>query len=203
MSAYPLMLEGTALSAVIIGGGSVASRKASALAAAGARVGVVAPEVCADIESLAAENDRVRITHERYSSSHIGDALLVIAATDDPATNALVAADARKLGRLVNVADAPDEGNCITPAVHRAGDLVVAVSAGGVPTAAARIRDVLSRTFDDRYARAVRELSSLRRAMLNAGAREQWTNASAKLIGDEFCSAVESGQFSARAAEWR
>ena len=203
MSAYPLMLEGAALSAVIIGGGSVAARKATALGAAGARLHVVAPEISADIESLAAANSHVRITRERYSSSHIGDALLVIAATDDPHTNSLVAADARKFGRLVNVANAPEEGNCVTPAVHRAGDIVVAVSAGGVPTAAARIRDALSHTFDDRYADAVRELSTMRRAMLTAGNRERWSTASATLIGDDFCSSVESGEFSARIAEWR
>jgi precorrin-2 dehydrogenase len=197
------MLEGSALSAVIIGGGSVAARKASALASAGARVHVVAPEVSADIESLAAQDNRVRITRERYSSSHIGEALLVIAATNDAATNSRVATDARTLGKLVNVANAPDEGTCVTPAVHRAGDLVVAVSAGGVPSAAAQIRDALSRTFDDRYAAAVRELSSIRRAMLDAGEREQWSTASTALIGDDFCSAVESGQFSARAARWR
>jgi len=61
----------------------------------------------------------------------------------------------------------------------------------------------LSRTFDDRYAGAVRELSTLRRALLDAGRREQWESASAMLIGEDFCSAVESGRFAERSAEWR
>ena len=197
------MLDGATLSAVIIGGGSVAARKLMALVASGARVHLVAPEIGPDIESLAAGNDSVRLTRERYSSAHLADALLVIAATDDPAINALVAVDARARGQLVNVASAPDEGNCVTPATHRTGDIVFAVSAGGVPRAAARIRDALARTFDDRYAGAVRELSTLRRALLDAGRREQWESASAMLIGEDFCSAVESGRFAERSAEWR
>lgn len=197
------MLDGAALSAVVIGGGSVAARKATALAAAGARVHVVAPEITPDIELLARDNAAVRLTREHYSSSHIGDALLVVAATNDAAINSLVADDARARGLLVNVAGAPDEGNCVTPAMHRVGDVVVAVSAGGVPRAAARIRDALGRIYDERYADAVRELASLRRAMLDSGKRDQWSSAAAMLIGDDFCSAVESGRFAERAAEWR
>ena len=203
MSAYPLMLDGSALSAVVIGGGSVAARKASALAAAGARVHVVAPEIAAEIESLSQGNAAVHITREPYASSHIGDALLVIAATNDSAINSLVAADARTQGRLVNVVSAPGEGNCITPATHRAGDVVVAVSAGGVPGAAAKIRDALGRTYDERYADAVRELATLRRTMLDGGRRDRWSTAAATLIDDDFCSAVESGRFMDKAAEWR
>jgi siroheme synthase-like protein len=197
------MLEGTALSAVIIGGGSVAARKATALVAAGARVHVVAPRMSPDIESLAAASACVRLTREAYSSSHIGDALLVIAATDNQAANSFVAADARALGRLVNVVNAPDEGTCITPAVHRVGDVVVAVTAGGVPKAAARIRDAIARTVDDRYAEAIRELSALRRILLDGGQRDQWSTVGAALLGDDFCASVESGRFAERVAEWR
>jgi siroheme synthase-like protein len=202
MSAYPLMLDGDTLSAVIVGGGSVATRKAVALVRTGARVHVVAPACSPEMEILAA-NDLVDLSRETYSSSHIGDALLVIAATDDAATNSLVAADARNLGRLVNVVSAPHEGNCITPAVHAAGDVVVAVSAGGVPAAAARIRDAIAQILDARYADAIHELSVLRRRLIDSGHRERWSAAADALIGDDFCSAVESGLFVERAAEWR
>ena len=145
----------------------------------------------------------VLTAHVRDVVWHIDDALLVVAATNDSAINSLVAAEALARGRLVNVASAPGEGNCSTPAMHRAGDVVVAVSAGGVPRAAARIRDALGRTYDERYAEAVRELASLRRTMLDSGKRDQWSSAVAMLIGDDFCAAVESGRFMDQAAEWR
>ena len=124
-------------------------------------------------------------------------------ATNDPEANALIGAQARALGRLVNVVSAPDQGNCITPAVHRSGDITVAVTTGRVPSAAARIRDRLGRMLDTRYATAVRELTELRANLLNRGERDRWTTASTTLLGDEFCDHVESGRFAARLAEWR
>ena len=202
MSVYPLMLEGSALSAVIIGGGAVAARKAKALLAAGADVGVVAPEIAPEIEHLATTTS-LRITRERYSSRHLDGALLVIAATDSDSTNSQIALDARARGRLVNVAGSPNEGTCITPAVHRAGDVVVAVTAGGVPAAAARIRDDIAGKIDVRYADAMRELSSLRRALIDGDDRGKWLSAAAALIGENFCDRVESGQFAEALAEWR
>ena len=202
MSLYPLMLDGAALSAVIIGGGAVAARKASALLGAGATVRVVSPSVTMELETLARDSS-IEIIRDRYAKRHIGDAGLVIAATDDDTVNAEVAVDAKSLGRLVNVASEPSSGNCITPAVHRAGDVVIAVSAGGVPSAAARIRDDVARRVDDRYAAAVKELSSLRRALLERDERERWSAATAALLDDDFCRRVESGLFGEALAEWR
>ena len=203
MSLYPLMLEGAAVSSLVVGGGSIATRKAASLLAAGANVRVVAPSVSSEMEALTVANSALHIIRERYSSTHIGDALLIVAATDDHAVNAMIAADARSLGRLVNVVSAPADGNCVTPAVHRAGDVVVAVTAAGVPAAAARIRDTIARLIDSRYADAVGQLSALRRRLLDSGQRDQWSAASAALLGDDFCARVESGRFSESAAEWR
>jgi len=203
MSAYPLVLEGTALSAVIAGGGRVATRKAIALLDAGARVRVIAPAVTPLLEQTLAQNQNLGITRATFAPGHIGDALLVVAATDDAEANALIAAQARALGRLVTVVDAPDLGNCITPAVHRSGDITLAVTTGGVPVAAARIRDRLGGLLDARYASAVRELARLRGELLHHGQRERWSAASSTLVGDDFCEHVESGHFPARLAEWR
>ena len=203
MSAYPIVLEGTAISALVVGGGRVAERKARALVEAGAQVHVVAPSVSDQIQSIAATCDRLRITRERYAREHIDGATLVIAATDDPAVNALVRADARAAGRLVNVVDAPDTGDFISPAVHRCGDIVVAVSAGGVPQAAARIRDSIARTIDARYAGAIGDLAELRRALIARGDRDRWGTAAAALLGDDFCERVESGELAAGLEQWR
>jgi precorrin-2 dehydrogenase / sirohydrochlorin ferrochelatase len=202
VSLYPLMLDGSALSAVIIGGGAVAVRKVSSLVAAGAQVRVVAPSVMPELETLARDSS-VEIIRDRYEKRHIGDAGLVIAATNDDTVNAEVAVDAKSLGRLVNVASQPSSGNCVTPAVHRAGDVVIAVTAGGVPGAAARIRDDLARRIDDRYAAAIQELSSLRRSLLDRRERERWSSATAALLDDDFCRRVEAGLFGEALAEWR
>jgi len=201
VSAYPVMLDGESLSAVVVGGGVVATRKVRALVDAGATVHVVALSISREIRRLAEGNERLTITKRPYESSHLGDAMLVIAATDDTELNARIARDAR--GRLVNVASAPELGNVATPAVHRAGDIVIAITAGRLPSAASRLRDAIGQRFDARYGDAVAALSSLRRTLIGAGQRDLWSDAADALVGENFCELVESGELDARMAAWR
>ena len=202
MSGIPVLLEGSALTVLVVGGGPVALRKASAFAAAGASVRIVAREPSPELRALARERG-LGLAERAYEPADIGDALLVIAATNDRAVNAAIAADARASARLVNVADAPDEGSFATMATHRAGTLVVGVSAGGVPGAAARVRDAVAGRFDDRYAHALRRLASLRRAMIDRGGVVEWRALAGEVLDERFCDAVESGALDARVAAWR
>lgn len=203
MSAYPIVVEGSAVSALIVGGGAVALRKATALLDTGAYVHVVAPEVVPELARLAIERPSLRITQALYETAHVVGATLVIAATNDSALNATIARDAAEKGKLVNVVDAPELGNFVTPAVHRAGDVTVAVTAGGVPAAAARIRDSIADSIDERYGDAVRELAALRRLLIDSGERERWRQVSSTLVGEDFCAQVETGEFPSKVAEWR
>ncbi len=201
MSDLPLALHGERITAVVIGGGVVGTRKALALLEAGAQVHVVSTNLTPELE--AAERERaLTIVRESYSARHLGRATLVIAATDSREVNAQIAVDAHSAGKLVNITDHPDEGNFHTMATHRSGEVVIAVSSGGVPGAAARIRDAIAERFDGRYERAVSALRVLRSRMLASGDRE-WRDAAPKLIGDDFCSSVEDGTFADRMDTWR
>lgn len=201
MSGLPIMLEGSAVRALVVGGGTVASRKAAVLIDAGAQVRVVAPVASDELRALAATG-RIELVLRRYARDDIGDAHLVVAATDDRSVNAAVTADAHAAARLVNVADAPADGSFTTMAIHRAGELVVGVSAG-VPGAAARIRDAVGARFDGRYARALADLTVLRRLLLDRGDGAEWRRHAAELFGPGFCEAVETGAVAERVAAWR
>lgn len=201
MSDFPIALHGERLTAVVIGGGSVGTRKALALVEAGARVRVVSP----DVTPALAEAERARrlsVVRESYRAGQLDEATLVIAATDSREVNAQIAVDAHKQGKLVNITDFPDEGNFHTMALHRSGDVTIAVSAGGVPGAAARIRDAIAKRFDARYGRAVSALRGLRSRLI-AGGDERWRDAAPKLIADDFCSSVEDGSFTEKVDTWR
>jgi precorrin-2 dehydrogenase/sirohydrochlorin ferrochelatase len=191
------------VSALVVGGGNVALRKVRGLLDAGAHVRVVAREISAEMRALASDYAALTLVQGDYSTEHLEDALVIVAATDDPTTNARVAMDARTHVRLVTVADAPELGNYVTPAVHRCGDLLVAVTAGGVPGAAARVRDVIAQRVDGRYGSAVRALATLRRHLIAAGNRDRWRDVAGVLIGEDFCASVESGVFEERIARWR
>ena len=203
MSGYPLLLDGTRVEALVVGGGRVAHRKAMALLECGAAVRVIAPEIGSALREASGQWPRVTLVERSYTSDDIADAVLVIAATNVREVNAAVTADAISRGRLVNVADFPEDGNCVTVASHAVGPLVVGVSAGGVPDAAVRVRDAIAQRFNTRYEAALTTLVSLRRELLDAGDRDGWHAAKRDLVGEDFCGAVEGDAFGARVASWR
>lgn len=202
MSGVPILVDGAGLRVLVVGAGPVAARKLAAFLQAGALVRVVAPEADDSIRTLAAAGQLEWISRE-YQPADLGDAQLVLAGTDDRAVNAKVATDARLVHRLVNVADAPDDGTFTMMAVHRSGPLVVGVSAGGVPGAAARIRDAIARRFDGRYARALERLAGVRRVSLERGEHERWRAMARGVVDGEFCRAVEDDTLDEKVTSWR
>lgn len=201
MSALPIALHGEKVRALVIGGGSVGTRKALAFLEAGAHVRVVAPEISAQL-AKAEGGDRLVVRREQYGPDALSDETVVIAATSSREVNSRVAADARARGRLVNVVDSPEDGDFHGMALHRSGDLTIAVSTGGVPSAAARIRDALATRFDSRYERALTALRRLRQK-LRAGDGDTWDRAATELIGEDFCRSVESGSLPDKVGAWR
>jgi precorrin-2 dehydrogenase/sirohydrochlorin ferrochelatase len=143
---------------LVVGGGSVGLEKASGLAACGARVTVVSPE----LDEGFAELD-VEWVEREYAPSHLEGAFLVIAATSDRAVNEAVSADAEARGLLCNVADVPELCNFILPAVHREGPIAVAVSTGGAsPALAKRLRAQIAALVRPEHAELAEELRALR-----------------------------------------
>lgn len=186
---------------LVVGAGKVAARKALAFASNGAAVRVIAPKAEPALRDAAAAGT-LDLTLRGYLSTDIADAELVIAATDDRATNARVAADARAAHRLCNVADAPEDGTFSSIAQQANGALLLAVGANGVPAAAARILAAIGQRFDARYDDALGALRSLRERLLARGGTTEWEHASGQLIGEDFIERVEDGRVVREAARW-
>jgi precorrin-2 dehydrogenase/sirohydrochlorin ferrochelatase len=197
-----VLLKGTSITALVVGGGRVAVRKVTSLLAADASVRLVAPEVSEELQALSEREPRLTIERRRFVDADVRRATLIIAATDDRATNARVGKVAREQHRLVNVVDSADEGNFTGMATHRSGDLLIAVSAGGVPRAAARIRDAVAERFDRRYGNAITALGRLRRRLLDAGGSSEWRRVMDHLLDEGFCGRVESGALAAEVDAW-
>lgn len=90
-----LRLEGRRV--VVVGGGRVAQRRVPALLDAGADVLLVSPDTAPALEELAV-NGRLLWERRRYQHGDCARAWLVEACTDDPGTNAAVAAEAGGAG---------------------------------------------------------------------------------------------------------
>jgi precorrin-2 dehydrogenase/sirohydrochlorin ferrochelatase len=155
--------------AVVVGGGSVASRKIHELLEARADVTVISPAVCAPVEVLAAAG-RIRLHLRPYTNGDLRGAVLAIAATDDEQLNGAISRDAQALGILVNVVDRPALCTFTLPAVVRRGDLTVAVSTEGqCPALAGVMREELAERYGDEYAAVVRALGTARREAMAQG----------------------------------
>lgn len=127
--------------ALVIGGGAIAARKARGLAEAGFAITVVAPVIAASIRALPG----VEVRERAFEPGDLEGHAVIFACTDDREVNRLAGQLARARGIPVVVADSREESTAYTPAVHRAGEITIAVSTGGTsPAAAAAIRDHLA-----------------------------------------------------------
>ena len=159
---YPVFLDLRGRRAVVIGGGAVAEQKVHGLVGAGAHVTVVSTDVTPALGALARRN---AIEHKRrpYRRGDLKGAWLAIAATDDRGTNGAVWAEAEQLGVPLNAVDDLEHCSFIAPALHREGDITVAVStAGKSPALAVRLRQRIARLVGRAEARLCELLGELR-----------------------------------------
>lgn len=162
-----MLLEGKPC--LVVGGGPVAARKVNGLLLAGAKVTVVSPEACEVIADLA-ERGEIRWKREAWREDFVPGNSVVMVATDDDEINRRAAADARRAGAPVNVADNPAECDFVLPAVLRRGSVTVAVSTGGAsPALAAYLRRRLQETIGHEYAMAAEILGRLREILEKTG----------------------------------
>lgn len=159
---YPVLLRVAGMPVLVVGGGRVAATKVEGLLRCGARVTVVAPELGPELARLAAAR-RLAWRPRPYRNGDLRGFWLAIAATDDPALNRRVWEEARRRRIWVNAVDDPEHCTFILPAVHRQGDLILAVSTSGrSPALAVRLRDRFARELGPAYARWLELLGSLR-----------------------------------------
>lgn len=171
-----LHLDSDGRTALVVGGGRVASRKATVLAEAGVCVRLVAPAVSDDLRRLE-QAEKLSVREGCFAVQDLEGCFLVVAATDDPAVNREVATEGLRRGLLVNVADAPEEGNCRFPALLRRGGLEVAVSTGGrCPGYAAEIRNLIAGQIGEEYGELLETLASERDKLLTEGRNSTYNN---------------------------
>ena len=155
---FPLLLDVEDRLVVIVGGGSVAARKAKGLLAAGAtRIRCVAPAFCDDLPG------RVERFIGEYTPQCLDGAGLAFAATDCHDVNNAVVRDARRRGVLVCRADADDAepGDFSTPATLVDGQVLITVSTGS-PALAAALRDDLRPRIHRRFVLMAEAMAILR-----------------------------------------
>lgn len=141
------MLEGREV--LVVGGGRVGQRKVELLLDAGARVSLVCPDCVSELESLASAG-RVRFERRLFADGDVAGCALAFACTDDKHVNRRILEAAKAAGVPCCCADGnwPD-GDFVTPAIIRSGDVLIAVSTSGRSCRQSRlIKDNLRKHLD-------------------------------------------------------
>ena len=165
---YPINVDLRNRPCLVIGGGTVAERKAARLLDEGADVTIIAPTATNTVKDWAASN-RLTWKARPYETGDEKPFFLIICATDDENVSRAASRAAEGAGKPINVCDVPELCSFTLPAVVRQGDLQLAISTNGKGPAFSRwLRQRLEKRFDDRYSRWLDEVARVRRAAKEA-----------------------------------
>lgn len=141
------MIEGRGV--LVVGGGRVGQRKVELLLDAGAAVTLVCPQCVEELSALA-EAGQIRHVRRCFEPADAAGSALVFACTDDKHVNReiLGVAQAARIPCCCADGNWPD-GDFVTPAIIRAGDVLIAVSTSGKSCRQSRlIKDNLRKHLD-------------------------------------------------------
>ena len=162
MRYFPLFVDLSRQSVVVVGGGEKAIQKLRLLLKTPAGLTVVSTVVSPDLRALA-DAQSVTLIEEPFAPRQIDGARLVFAAVDDPDLASAVSAAAAARGIDVNVVDNPGASSFIVPALVDRDPIVIAIgSEGAAPVLARSIRAKIEVLLPARIGEVARQAMALR-----------------------------------------
>ena len=136
MAYFPMFVDMTERECLIVGGGNVAYRKVMVMLDFGAKVTVVAEDICEELRKLtiddtANKENRITFIKRRFERKDCDGMEMVIAATDDNALNHEIAEYCKAKGIMVNAVDQKADCSFIFPSYIKEKNLVAAFSSSG------------------------------------------------------------------------
>src|SRR5271165_2874492 len=168
MRHLPIVVAMSGRSAVVVGGGLVAARRAELLVRSGASVTVFASDLSDEFFDLSGKPNFRHVPRDPGVDDFVGSTLCFIATEDERLTRAALNA-ARSARTLVNVADRPELSDFIMPSIVDRSPLVIAISTGGAsPILGRMLRARLESLIPAAYGRLARLTGGFRLAVANA-----------------------------------
>ncbi len=165
---FPVFLKLEQLRLLIVGGGYVGFEKLNAVLqnSPGTKISLVASEISPAVIELARGIDNVSMHERPFIIEDLDQADIVIIAINDKFTSKDIYEEARKKGKLVNVADTPDLCDFYLGAIVSKGNLKIGISTNGKsPTIAKRIREMLNETLPDQIDVVLENMQIIRNRM--------------------------------------
>ena len=168
MALYPVFLKLENRKVLIVGGGAVAEQKIEGVLRSATDVTVIAPDITPRIGQWA-QDGRLSHIQQEFTAGMAQGYFLVIAATDSPALNHAVYAEARAAGALCNAVDDIPYCDFYAPALVSRGEFQIAISTGGnSPALAQRVRKNLETQYGLEYESWTAWLGRMRSMLRNA-----------------------------------
>jgi precorrin-2 dehydrogenase/sirohydrochlorin ferrochelatase len=166
MKYYPVHLDIQNRNCLVVGGGSVGTRKTETLLDCGAKVTVISPRASEKLQELA-QAGSISLKNRGYRTTDLEGIFLVIGATDDETLNRQISHDAETRNTLCNIADRPQICNFILPSIVHRGDLVITISTSGKsPALSKHLRKSLEDQFGEEYDHFLQLMGSIREKLL-------------------------------------
>lgn len=146
---FPVFIPSAGREVLVVGGGSIASRRVGSLLCFDFAVTVVSPVVTEELKALA-ESGKIRWICGSYDERYMERPYMVLACTDQREVNRQVGLDAKKKDIFVSVCDCKEECTFYFPAVAAGEEVTAGVAGtgkdhGAVRRAAAKVREVIER----------------------------------------------------------
>ena len=166
MNLFPMFLKLEGRPCLVVGAGRVALEKIASLLHTGARLIVVAPHTCEEVEQLAASG-RIALERREYQEADLEGRSLVVTATDSREVNRAVFLAAQQRGLLCNSVDDPPNCDFYFASIVQRGSLQIAIStAGESPALAQQLRREIDAQLPQDTGAWLKEIGNLRREIL-------------------------------------
>lgn len=187
---FPVFLKLEQLPLLIVGGGYVGLEKLTAVLQNSPKTNIrlVAIEISEAIKAFAKDYPGITLVERPYQVEDMNGVAIVIAALNDRAVSEQVQRDAKRSGKLVNVADKPELCDFYLSSVVQKGNLKIAVSTNGKsPTIAKRVKQVLNDTLPDELDDLLNNMQSIRQKLSGDFAEKvrQLNELTKKLVDDK------------------
>ena len=139
---FPLLIDIKGNNCTVFGGGKSALRRVKELLRFGAKVTLVSPEVCSELEQMSTDGI-IRHIPRKYFRGDCTNAQLCVAATDDNSLNIAISTECKNKGIPVNVTQPRSYGTFTFPRMAMTEDVILSINGTLSADALSQLRDRL------------------------------------------------------------